>query len=83
MPADTRAGQEISDTELVMIMMSRIEAEIRIRQRELLEEIQRNQAAEDAKEDSVVRVPGAPRVYSQFFGQRFGAIMSRLKLQPA
>jgi hypothetical protein len=67
--------------ESVMIMMSRIEAEMRIRQRELLEEMQRERAAEDVKELPVVRVSGAPRVYSQFFGQRFGTIMSRLKLQ--
>lgn len=69
--------------ESVMIMMSRIEAEMRIRQRELMEEMQREQAAADANEAAVAREPGAPRVYSQFFGQRFGAIMSRLNLKPA
>jgi hypothetical protein len=64
-----------------MIMMSRIEAEMRIRQRALLEEMEREQAAEESKA-TVVRVSGAPAVHSQFFWRRFGAIMSRLKIQP-
>jgi len=73
---------EIHELESVMIMMSRIEAEMRIRQRALLEEMEREQAAEESKA-TVVRVSGAPAVHSQFFWRRFGAIMSRLKIQPA
>jgi hypothetical protein len=76
------APDEIHELESVMIMMSRIDAEMRIRQRAFMEEMEREQAAEASKV-TVVRVSGAPAVHSQFFWRRFGAIMSRLKIQPA
>lgn len=65
-----------------MIMMSRIEMEMRIRQREFLEELEREQTAEGAKA-TVTRAGGTPRVHSQFFARRFGPVMSRLKIQLA
>lgn len=70
------------ELESVMIMMSRIEAEMRIRQRALLEEMEREQAAAESK-SNVVRVSGATPVHSQFFWRRFGTRMHRLKIQPA
>lgn len=65
-----------------MPLMSRIEAETRLRQQMLLEEAKREQMAEAGK-PAVVRVTGAPVVHSQFFARRFGGILNRLKLQPA
>jgi hypothetical protein len=68
--------------ESIMIMMSRIEAEMRIRQQQLIEEMEREQQAEHARQGTML-VSGTPRVQSQFFTGRFGAIMTRLKIQPA
>ncbi len=65
-----------------MIMMSRVEGEMRMRQQLLAQELQREQAAAEAVEP-VVRVSGPPKVHSQFFARRFAAVMNRLKMQPA
>ncbi|HET9660283.1 MAG TPA: hypothetical protein VFP05_08125 [Thermomicrobiales bacterium] len=65
-----------------MITASRIEMEMRIRQQQLLKEMEREQQAEGARL-KVVRVSGEPRVHSQFFARRFGFVMSRLKVQLA
>ena len=65
-----------------MIMMSRIEMEMRIRQRELMREAMAEEQAESAKVGQV-RVAGGQPVYSQFFRQRFGLFLKRLKTQPA
>lgn len=63
-------------------MINRVEAEMRMRQQALLQEIQREQAAERASLKAR-RVTGPPRIHTQFFAQRFGAIASRPKMQPA
>lgn len=63
-----------------MIMMSRVEMEMRIRQQELLRE--REQTAESTKVN-VIRASGPPPVHSQFFARRFGGFIRQLKFQPA
>lgn len=68
--------------EPIMIMMSRIEAEMRIRQQELLKEMAREQESEDAKPKNEP-APNPRPIHSQFFAQRFGEFLRRLKTQGA
>jgi hypothetical protein len=65
-----------------MITAHQIEMEMRIRQQQLLNEMQRERHENNAKVNAV-RITGQPRVYSQFFARRFGPIVSRLQIQPA
>jgi hypothetical protein len=56
--------------------------EQRIRTAELLREANAAKQSEIAT-SAPVRVSGSPRVQSQFFAQRFGRMLARLKLQTA
>jgi hypothetical protein len=65
-------------------LISKLELDERMRQEARRHELRRAQAAEDAGSPKVsVEEAGSSRVQSQFFVQRFGRMVARVKLQPA
>lgn len=68
-----------------MVLLSRMQLDERMRQEALLQEARRARMAEEAAEGTVttVKASGSPKVQSQFFFQRFGRLIGRMKLQTA
>ena len=65
-----------------MVLLSRMQLDERMRQEAMLQEARQARLAEEAV-NGVVKAAGSPKVQSQFYLQRFGHLIGRLKLKPA
>ncbi len=84
MRSDVIAGREqYMKRSTVMVLLSRMQLDERIRQEALRRAAREARLGEDAAAGTFVRVSGSPKVQSQFFVRRFGHLISRMKLQGA